>query len=205
MEEYKPNGPAAIALAAPVSAPKSNSRGAKRVELAESKVARDQADPMTRWRPNKPSPLALAAEQKRLEAGGASLSPTRSTGGGYGQRTSLEPPTSAGESSWEYQEELSTPNDPNYLDRRSVEGGAGRQVSGEWGVAGEVHSGASAGPQYGAGAYGNDPYLSAHAGQEDESGGYRAPSGQYSVDPYSGYHGGAAPAAGGKAKVGGWV
>lgn len=204
-EEYKPNGPAP----AP-STSKTSSRGAKRVEAAENAAAREQADPMTRYRPNKPSPLALAAaEKKRLEAesnAAMTLSPTS----GYNNRASmLKSPQSTG-SNWEYQEELTTPNDPDYTSRRSEDygassGGNGRQVSGQWGVAGgTVESSGYSADGHQSGAYVNDPYLST-GGNGEES--HRAPSGQYTTDPYAGYHGGAVGDGygGKKAKVGGWV
>lgn len=206
-EEYKPNSPAAL------SAPKSSSRGAKRVELAENAAAREGADPNTRWRPNKPSPLAIAAEKKRLESqqaaatGNRPLSPR--SPGGYGQRVSTGPTSPNG--NWEYQEQLSTPNDPDFSSRRSEDvgsriagGGGGKHVSGTWGVAdGSPQPDSYYNGQSGGVGYANDPYLNRVAEGDEDQG--RQPSGQYTLDPYAGYHGGAQAGNGTGAKGSGWV
>lgn len=136
--------------------------------VAESAAASASADPLQRYQPKKPSPLALkAAEEKRAasRARGEHLQPLDTNN----------------------EETLAGPND-----RLGPDGGTpdARQLSGEWGVAlGSPNNDSSfASQQLGHGGpaqsrYSNDPYLSA-AGQD------RAPSGQYSVDPYAIYHNG---------------
>ncbi|CAD6572374.1 MAG: hypothetical protein TREMPRED_000509 [Tremellales sp. Tagirdzhanova-0007] len=165
--------------------PNRPSRSVARMAAADSAAASAFADPIHRYQPKKPSPLALkAAEDKRAAAEGR----------GQALR---QLDTNA-------QETLAGPND--YLGPYS-DGRVARQNSGEWGVAlGSPNNDGSfawqqdrshpGGPD--SKRYSNDPYLSAVEQN-------RAPSGQYSIDPYALYHDGQQVDYHSAAKKGNWV
>jgi hypothetical protein len=156
------------------------SRSTARVAAADNAAAREAADPISRYRPNKPSPLALKAEQEKAANSASNL--------GYGRPAD---------------DRLETLAPEGYQHNQAPSDGyapTARATSGEWGVAlgspnndgtfGHDQSYAQAqGYSFTAGAqqaaFPQDPYLSA-AG----AGGYnpRAPSGQYTSDPYASYH-----------------
>jgi len=161
--------------------PSRPSRSVARMAVAESAAANAFVDPIHRYQPKKPSPLALkAAEEKKLRSQGEPLRPLDTN----------------------MQETLTGPNDrliPNEDDH------AARKLSGEWGVAlgSPNHDGSFAAQQYGSSSgptrtsYSNEPYLAAAAQN-------RAPSGQYTTDPYSIYHDGGQQVDS-AAKQGNWV
>ena len=151
--------------------PSRPSRSVARMAVAESAAANASADPLQRYQPKKPSPLALKAAEERKAANLDRKEPFRS------HDTNAE-------------ETLAGSNEHLEASERERQS---RQLSGEWGVAlgspNNDGSFASQQQQYGSEAgpihsrYSNDPYLAA-AGQS------RVPSGQYSTDPYASYHDG---------------
>jgi hypothetical protein len=138
--------------------PPKPSRSTARVTAAENAAARDAADPMTRWRPNKPSPLALKAQQQKL-AGGAqeTLAPegyhapvssgnTRATSGEWG--VALGSPNNDG----------SFPPEVHY----SLSAGAAQS-----GYAQDPYLSASNANRAPSGQYSHDPYAAYHDAPAD--------------------------------------
>ncbi|RXK41963.1 hypothetical protein M231_00684 [Tremella mesenterica] len=156
--------------------PSRPSRSTARIAAAESAAARAVADPIARHKPNKPSPLALKAEQKAPK---------------WGEGPFRSPPPES-----DNQEHL-TPD--NHQDD-NVQHANRQAASGEWGVALGSPTGDGFGTEQHTTApveshYTDDPYLS-HTNN-------RVPSGQYSTDPYAVYHG--EPPVPLPPKTGGWV
>lgn len=164
--------------------PPKPSRSVARMAVAESAAANAFVDPIHRYQPKKPSPLALKAAEEKRKAAASRGENLRAID------TNTE-------------ETLSRPND--YY-ASNEEDHASRQISGEWGVAlgSPNNDGSFAAQQYGTNPgpaqsrYSNDPYLSTGQGQN------RAPSGQYTSDPYAAYHDGQQEQQG-AAKRGNWV
>lgn len=145
-------------------------RSVARMAVAESAAANAFADPIHRYQPKKPSPLALKAAEEKKKKAASNEEPLRPID------TNIQEPLVESSDGYLANEE----------DRTS------RQLSGEWGVAlgSPTDDGSSQAQQkYGSGAgpaqsrYSDDPYLSV-------TGWNRVPSGQYSTDPYSMYHDG---------------
>lgn len=164
--------------------PSRPSRSVARMAVAESAAANAFVDPLHRYQPKKPSPLALKAAEKEAAAANRAR-------GNYLQPldTNIE-------------ETLAGPND--YAAEADTDMQEARQRSGEWGVAlGSPNTdGSFTNQQYGGPTQGSfysiDPYLTA----EPQN---RAPSGQYSVDPYSAYHDGQQVDYHSMTKRGSWV
>ncbi|KAK8850583.1 hypothetical protein IAR55_004502 [Kwoniella newhampshirensis] len=174
--DEKPAAPVHIEepISAPVSAeektPRKPGRAVARMAAAENAAANAAVDPAYRHKPNKPSPLALKAQQEK-EAAAAAAAAARQNSPFYSEQEKMETLSAT----------------PQEHDRRSTgNGGGSRQVvSGEWGVAlGSPDGNSSLSTQQeqlgGQSQYKEDPYLQAK----------RAQSGQYSTDPYGSYHGG---------------
>ncbi|WVQ95577.1 hypothetical protein IAU59_002674 [Kwoniella sp. CBS 9459] len=155
----------------PARTEKSSKRAQARMAVAESAAANASVDPAYRHQPKKPSPLALAAAQKKAAEAQAEA---------RGGMETLTPPGYGNESS-------------------GNSSGANRQVSGEWGVAlgspnndgqfdinrrpSQSHTQYAVRQESGSApvsGYNDDPYLQQHRGK----------SGLYSEDPYAAYHGG---------------
>nr|XP_031862585.1 uncharacterized protein CI109_002083 [Kwoniella shandongensis]KAA5529657.1 hypothetical protein CI109_002083 [Kwoniella shandongensis] len=150
--------------------PRKGGRAVARMAAAESAAANAAVDPAYRHKPNKPSPLAIKAQQEKEAAAAAAAAMARQHSPFYSEQERMET--------------LQPPQD-EYASRSQGGAGGSRQVvSGEWGVAlGSPNGDGSFSTQQqqnlgGQSEYKEDPYLQAK----------RAQSGQYSTDPYGSYH-----------------